>query len=93
MKISKDEVTARLSGLVENGLVVGISVVDDAPDHVEVRVALPSEHLSAPARERSFYRAVMAVGEALGRIRFRLVTQCETGLDRPKASSARQLAA
>ena len=93
MKISKDEVTSRLSGLIANGLVIGISVVDDAPHHVEVRVALQSENLSAPAREKNFYRAIMEVGNALRRIRFRLVTQRKTALDQPKISSARQLAA
>jgi ribosome-associated translation inhibitor RaiA len=88
MKISKDEVTSRLSGLIENGLVVGISMVDDAARHVEVHVALKSDNLSAPAREKNFYKAVMAVGEALGRIRFRLVAHSETGAGRSEEISS-----
>jgi len=94
MKTAKDEVTSRLSGLIANGLVVGIAVVDDAPHHVEVRVVLQTENLSAPARERNFYKAVMEVGEALGRIRFRLLMQSGTEAgSSEKALPARRLAA
>ena len=73
MEISEDEVTSRLSGLMENGLVAAVSVVEGNITHVQVHVSLRTDEMSAFARQKVHDQAVSTIGGALGRIRFRMV--------------------